>query len=62
MIEELEGLIQMMEARIPANPRSPENEKHEKRLEREMRRYFRDLEQAFPYEALERIYGKAEYI
>lgn len=58
VLSELDKIINLMEAKIPANPRSPENVKHEKRLEREMRKYFKDLEQAFDYGALGKIYNR----
>lgn len=57
-IAELDSLILLLEARIPANPNSPRNLKQRERLERELRKYFRDLEKAFPYSKLAGLYRK----
>ena len=56
--EELNSLIQILEAEIPANPNSPANLRRRKRLERELAKYFDKLEQAFPYSKLAGIYNK----
>ncbi|MCK5236314.1 MAG: minor capsid protein [Deltaproteobacteria bacterium] len=57
-IAELDNLILLLEAQIPANPNSPKNLKQRERLERELRKYFRSLEQAFPYSKLAGIYNR----
>lgn len=58
VITELDKLIQLLEAEIPANPESKKNQSHAERLEREMAKYFRSLEQAFPYAEVELIYNR----
>ncbi len=55
---ELEETIDLLEARIPANPNTAKNERKAKTMERLMRRYFKALEQAFPYDAIEQLYYK----
>ena len=55
---ELEKTINLLEARIPANPNAPANLKHRKRLEGELAKYFDKLERAFPYSKLSSIYNK----
>ncbi len=55
---QLNDLIQILEARTPANPRSTANRKQMEALERKMQTYFRSLKTAFPYKDLERIYNK----
>ena len=55
---ELDNLIQLMEAEIPANPQSIKNQRLQKELRRELAKYFKSLEQAFSYTSLERIYYK----
>ena len=57
-IAELDSLILLLEARIPASQQSPQNLKRRERLERELRKYFRDLEKAFPYSKLAGIYNR----
>ncbi|GAH73206.1 unnamed protein product [marine sediment metagenome] len=57
-IAELDSLIAILEAAIPANPNSLKNRKLRKRLESELRRYFKSLEDAFPYSKLSGIYNK----
>ena len=58
LIAELNQLIQILEAQIPANPSSEQNQRLEKRLEKELAKYFRKLEGAFPYARIERLYNK----
>ena len=58
VIAELDNLIQLLEAEIPANPNSPQNVKQRKRLERELAKYFDRLAQAFPYSKLASIYNR----
>ena len=54
----LESLINLLEGSIPANPRSPVNQRKANRLERKMQRYFKALEQAFPYQDVEILYNR----
>jgi len=56
LITELDSLIQLLEAEIPANPRSAKNQRLEKGLQRELANYFRILSDAFPYERVEELY------
>ena len=56
LIQELSKLINLLESRLPANPRAPENVRKAERLERKVKAYFKALEQAFPYDALEILY------
>lgn len=58
VVTELDCLIQLLEAQIPANPKSPRNERRRKRLERELAKYFKSLEDAFPYGKLSGIYNR----
>lgn len=57
VVTELDKLITLLEAQIPANPNSPANLKQRKRLERNLAKYFKKLEQAFPYSKLAGIYN-----
>jgi len=54
----LDSLITLLEAQIPANPKSPKNQKLQKRLEEYLAKYFGRLERAFPYSKLDKIYNK----
>ena len=56
LTQELSSLISLLEARLPANQRAPENVRKAERLERKVRAYFKALGQAFPYDALEILY------
>ena len=56
LTQELTKLINLLEARLPANPRAPENVRKAERLERKVKTYFNALEQAFPYDAIEMLY------
>jgi len=58
LIAELDSLIQLMEAEIPANINSLANRRLEKRLQRELANYFKLLADAFPYDKLDEIYYK----
>lgn len=57
-IAELDSLIQLLEARIPANPNSPKNQRLRGQLKRELAKYFRTLSDAFPYHKLDELYSK----
>ena len=58
MIEQLNQIISILEAQIPANPASPANVRLAKRLEKQLSKYFKALADAFPYYKLETIYAK----
>lgn len=55
---ELDELIDLLEAQIPANPQSPRNRRKLPAIERIMKRYFTNLELALPIEAIEQLYWK----
>ncbi len=58
VLQELNQIIHLLEAEIPANPQSPKNQRLQKRLERLMAGYFRSLADAFPYHKLGAIYNR----
>lgn len=58
VLAELDSLIILLESQIPANPNSEGNERLAKRQERELARYFKQLEDAFPFSKLDRLYSK----
>ena len=58
VLAELNQIIQLLEAKIPADPNAPVNLKLEKRLEQELVKYFNKLEKAFPYSKLSSIYNR----
>lgn len=58
VVAELNNLIQLLEARIPANPQSLANKRRERSLQRELAKYFNKLEKAFPYGKLSAIYNR----
>lgn len=58
VIAELNEIINLLEAQIPANPNAPTNLKLRRRLEKELVKYFNKLEGAFPYSRLETLYNR----
>lgn len=56
LLKELDETIRVLEAKIPANPASAANRKLERKLRKEMERYFKSLELAMPTKEIERIY------
>jgi len=56
--EELNNLINLLEADIPANPGSPKHQRRAKQLEREVRAYFKRIEGMIPMNKVEAIYNK----
>ena len=58
VMTELDEIIAILEAEIPANPRTPKNQRLAKRLELELARYFKALEDAFPFDQIELLYYK----
>ncbi len=57
-IAEINQLINLLEATIPANPNAPANLRRRRRLQRELAKYFNKLEDAFPYSKLAGIYNR----
>ena len=55
-LDELDETINLLEAQIPANPASENNEAVEKRMQRSLAQYFRSVDQAIDWNALEAIY------
>lgn len=58
VIHQIDEILEIAEAVIPAKPSSKENSKLADRTEEIMAAYFKGLEQAFPYYQLEAIYNK----
>lgn len=58
VLAELDQIIKLLEAEIPANQASPKNQKLKRRLEKSMAKYFNSLEDAFPYHKLAAIYNR----
>ena len=58
LLAELDSLITLLEAEIPANPNSLKNVRQEKRLQTELSKYFKKLEDAFPYSHIDRLYSR----
>jgi len=58
VIAELDQIINLLEAEIPANPNAPANQRKAKALELELAKYFDRLEKAFPYSKLDSIYNR----
>ena len=58
LLAEIDETIKLLENQIPANPASNKNEKIEKGMQRSLARYFRDVDNAIDWNALEQIYYK----
>ncbi len=54
----LEEIIELLEANIPANPAAPANIKLADNLEKDLKKYFKKLEDALPMGKLEQVYLK----
>ena len=54
--EELNQVILLLEAEIPAQPNDPTNQRLERRLQRELSKYFLSLEDAMPWDAIGDLY------
>lgn len=59
ILEQLTRLQRALAERVPANPAADRNVRLANALEADLRRYFRDLELAFPYAEIERLYYSA---
>ena len=55
-LDELDETINLLEAQIPANPASDKNESVKNRMQRSLAQYFRSVDQAIDWNALEAIY------
>ena len=58
ILAELDQIINLVEAEIPANPNNPENQRLAKRLQSDLANYFKSLANAFPYEQVDQLYYK----
>jgi len=58
LLTEIDNLISLLEAEIPANPASPKAERLEASLAKDMRAYFRQLSDALPWGEIEALYYK----
>ena len=56
LITELDETIKLLEAQIPANPTSEKNERTQHGMQRSLAQYFRDIDRAIDWNALEQIY------
>jgi len=54
--DEIDETIELLEAQIPANPASKKNERIQNGMQRSLAGYFRDIDQALDWSALEQIY------
>lgn len=59
MIQEIDELVDLLEAKLPANPKTPSNAQLADDLEKSMKEYFESLLVAFPFQKIAEIYLKA---
>ena len=55
---ELDTIIRILEAKLPANISSPENQKLENALKSDMAEYFSALDETLPINEIEMLYYK----
>ena len=55
---ELDSLLEAISSNIPCNQEAPINQRHRRAFQKVMERYFRQLETAFPYQKLIRLYDR----
>ena len=58
IMEEIRQTIAILEASLPANVNTPENQRLQKLLENDLIDYFDSLARAFPYHRLDAIYNR----
>ena len=58
ILAEIDEIINLVEAEIPANPNSPSSLKLRKSMERDLAKYFNSLADAFPYSKIDQLYQK----
>ncbi len=56
VISELDGIIVLLESRLPSSLSNPQNEKLVRSLEVDMQAYFKGLDMAMDWNALEALY------
>ena len=56
IIAKLDETINFLEAQIPANPRADKNESIQKRMQKSLAQYFRNIDNAIDWNTLEQIY------
>lgn len=56
VIAEIDQIINLLESQIPCNINNPANQRLEKRLQKELARYFKTLADAFPYDQVDQLY------
>jgi hypothetical protein len=57
-MKELDEVIDLLEAQIPANPAAPQNRKLADELEGELKKYFSQLQDMMPADKIEQVYYK----
>ena len=57
-IATIDEIISLLEAQIPANPQSVRNQKLKGKLEQKVGKYFKSLDNGFPYSKLAAIYNR----
>ena len=58
VLAEINQILNLLEAEIPANQSSPKNLKLRGKLESELAKYFKSLEDALPFSKLGGIYNR----
>lgn len=58
LTNEIDETIRLLENQIPANPGAEKNERLEKGMQKSLAEYFRNIDQALDWNALEQIYYK----
>ena len=58
VLAEIDQIVNLLEADLPTNPRSPTNQRLKRSLQSELSKYFKRLEDAFPFDKIDQIYYK----
>lgn len=58
ILAEIDEIICLVEAEIPANQNSPSSLRQRERMRRDLAKYFKSLDNAFPYKKIAAIYNK----
>ena len=58
ILRQIDEILELVEAQIPANPASKKNQELAKQTEEFLAAYFNAMDKAFPYYQLEAIYNE----
>lgn len=58
LLAEVDRLLEIAADKLPASQQSPRNQRHQRAMQKQLVRYFRKVEAAFPYRTMAAIYNR----